>query len=208
MMIKGRGRGRGIVSMLKKPGPEPKKEKSIHEYIQELHIGEIQSTFDFVRRPSARSQDILDETVSEVCSRALKETDFADVAASLLQKLWVLDQPNNLSIRKPLLSRVQKLYQGRNELTDEEFQGYSALLCELFSTLKILDEPLKALVGPVFNVMKGLLDRAKKSLDSMLTFHVLLLKHGSHLERENKVMAISPHLFILLLEPPSYLQFW
>ena len=187
----GRGRGRGIISP--KPtqakGPQESSEKDVKQLVKELQASNIKTTAEFLTRPSVpneQCQELLNETIEEVCDKVLKNVEFVEVGSSLLKYLWDTDYRENVSVRKPLLSRVQAIYRARNNLTNTEFQGFATLFCELLSSLTINNEPLVALNRPVYEILHELIDRAN-SEDSILTFHMLLCKHGALLEKQDKV---------------------
>ena len=190
--VKGRGRGRGIVAprVGVAPGLQEPKEKSVKDLVKELQPSNLKSTVEFLTvRPmtNERHQDLLDKAVEEVCDRMLENTEFVDIGAELLKYLWDAKLPDSVSIRKPLLTRIQTIYRARNNLTETEFQNYAALLCELFGCLTIGDQPLAALTGPVYALLHELLVDRGKYQNNILTFHMLILKHGLLLEKQEKV---------------------
>ena len=175
--------------MQARPGAQqPTKEKTLKEYLRELQQGSMKATFDFVTRPSPRGQEVLDETAAEICSRVLQDVDFVETAAEFLRMLWDASLNENVSIRKPLLVQIQKIYQGRDKLTDSEFQSYAAFMCDLFGSLLINGEPLNALIGPIYAILRDLLKKnITPDMQNILTFHMVMSKHGSLLQKQNKV---------------------
>lgn len=191
---RGRGRGRGMLSVragvAPKPGPQESKEKTVKEMVKQLQMNNIQATVDFLTRPRTQEgqlQEILDETVDVVCNSVIDNIEFSEVGTELLRHLWDIDLPGGISIRKPLLTRIQALFKARDNLTDSEFLGYSSLLCDLFGCLTINSLPLNALVGPVYAILQDLLCKRGSSQDNMLTFHMLLRKHGPLLQKQDEV---------------------
>ena len=177
--------------MQTRPGAQqPTKEKTLKEYLRELQQGSLKATFDFVTRPSPRGQEVLDETAAEICTRVLQDVDFVETAAEFLKMLWDASLNENVSIRKPLLVQIQKIYQGRDKLTDSEFQSYTAFMCDLFGSLLINGEPLNALIGPIYAILRDLLKKnITPDMQNILTFHMVMSKHGSLLQKQNKVYS-------------------
>ena len=202
---KGRGRGRGI--MQAKPAAQQQtKEKTLKEYLRELQQGSMKSTFDFVTRPSPRGQEVLDETAAEICSRVLQDVEFVETAAEFLKMLWDASLYENVSIRKPLLIQIQKIYQGRDKLTDFELQSYVAFMCDLFGSLLINGEPLNVLIGPIYSILRDLLKKnVTPDMQNILTFHMVMSKHGSLLQKQNKVYFLAYHRRITLIHLQSCL---
>lgn len=193
---RGRGRGRGFLSSKLEvtPGPQPVKEKTVNEVVKQLHRSNIKSTVGYLTRPEipeSRRQEILDESVEEVCNTVLDNIEFVEVGTEFLKYLWDADIPGGLSIRRILVTRIQTIYRVRGDLTATEFQNYAALLCELFGCLTINSMPLNALTGPVYSILQDLLLKTENSQDNVLTFHMLIRKHGSLLERLDKVRKFS-----------------
>ena len=191
-LVVGRGRGRGSASTKDDVAQEPHKNdaEDIKRMVKQLQPNGIKLIMEFLSRPSLpneRCQELLNQTIEEVCSNVLENVEFIEVGAKLLQCLWNTDLPSSASIRKPLLSRIQTIYRSREKLTNTEFQGYATLFCELFSCLTINGEPLSALCNPLYAILQELLCERGSSESNTLTFHMLACKHGSFLERQEKV---------------------
>ena len=188
----GRGRGRRTKSSLDDVAQDTHKneEENIKKIVKQLQPSSINHIIELLSRPNVpneRCQELLNETIEEVCSNVLENVEFVEVAAKLLKCLWDTDLPSSASVRKPLLSRIQTIYRTRDKLTNTEFEGYATLFCELFSCLTINDDPLAALSKPLFVILQELLCERGNSESNILTFHMLVCKHGSFLEKQEKV---------------------
>ncbi len=184
---RGRGRGRAIISsQLQRPGGEPAAQKSTKDHIKDLNPKTLESTIEYLTRRTV-SQEVLNEATTELCTRVLNDVDFVKLAVELIDKLWNSNEPDNVSIRKPLLSKLQEFYKTRDNLLEGELQAYATLLAELFSILRLSDQPLKAFVAPVYNILKDLIDREDKDQNNILTFHDIILRHGFLLDKQDQV---------------------
>ena len=194
-VAQGRGRGRGIASQrgtLLQGTREPQ-EQTVKQLLKQLQPSNIQNTVDYITRPSIsheKCQENLNEAVEIVCSNVLENIEFVEIGAKLLKSLWDSDLPGDISSRKPLMSKIQKIYQARKNLTDSEFQNYATLLCELWSCLYIQNEPIIALTTPVYAILQEFLHEKGNSHDSIFTFHQVICKHGTLLAKQNKVKLI------------------
>ena len=186
-----RGRGRGIVSQRGKlvQGTREPQEQTVKQLLKQLQPSNIRNTVDCLTRPSVphKCQEQLNEAIEIVCSNVLENIEFVEIGAKLLKSLWDSDLPDDVSSRKPLMSKIQKIYQARNNLTDTEFQNYATLLCELWSCLYIHDEPIIALNTPVYAILQEFLHEKGNSHDGIFTFHQVICRHGTLLAKQNKV---------------------
>ncbi|XP_065052918.1 MIF4G domain-containing protein-like [Rhopilema esculentum] len=189
---KSRGRGRGrrenpVTSSDKAPGHNVKDTDAKVNILALLQSGSVQAAVDFLDNAHGDILPaLLDDVVDKVCNSILENVEVVENSAGLFKRLWDDEFKESALVRRSLLLRLQKQYTGRDGLTDAAFQGYASFLCELFSQLRVQGHYLLALVAPVYAVLTDFLKQRDKSQDNLLTFHMLMCKHGLLLEKVAK----------------------
>jgi len=128
---------------------------------------------------------IMNDFTKIICGKAIKDPEFATVAAQLCNACWIREQLNPL-LRSPLLSAIQAEYKKRKELNREQFYGLTVLLCELYNVLKVQHQPLKPLNNPVCDLLKDLVKEDHVSEDDAFYFFQEMERVGRVIESDNR----------------------
>lgn len=95
-----------------------------------------------------------------LCEKCIEDLDLACASGEVVSSLIELPNLGN-TFRTILLKRVQHFYKDRDETkktTFGRFLGFATMLCSLFKSMRVNEEPLRALVAPIYGLLEELLD--------------------------------------------------
>jgi len=134
----------------------------------------------------SEASSIMSEFTKSLCAKALKDPEFATLAAQLCNALWIVEKTSQY-LRNPLLSTVQDQYKNRGALKKEQFYGLTVFLCELYNVLRVQGKPLKPLNKPVCDLLKQLISSEEPTDDDAFYFFQEMERVGAVIEQDNKV---------------------
>ncbi|XP_035685010.1 CBP80/20-dependent translation initiation factor-like [Branchiostoma floridae] len=129
----------------------------------------------------------LKELVRTTYNKSLQDQNFARVGARLCGEM-ATHEVDGVKLRSEVLTRLQEDYKKKESLHTSDqavFLGFVTLLCELFGVLHINGEPMKALVGPVYDTLMELLSTKCVSDDEVLCCTMQLEHIGQTLEQSD-----------------------
>ncbi|XP_066293987.1 CBP80/20-dependent translation initiation factor-like [Branchiostoma lanceolatum] len=129
----------------------------------------------------------LKELVRTTYNKSVEDQNFAKVGARLCGEM-ATHEVDGVKLRSEVLTRLQEDFKKKESLHASDgavFLGFVTLLCELFGVLHINGEPMKALVGPVYDTLMELLSSKCVSNDEVLCCTMQLEHIGQTLERND-----------------------
>ncbi|XP_019643219.1 PREDICTED: CBP80/20-dependent translation initiation factor-like [Branchiostoma belcheri] len=127
----------------------------------------------------------LKELVRTTYNKSLQDQNFARVGARLCGEM-AAHEVDGVKLRSEVLTRLQEDYKKKESLHASDqavYLGFVTLLCQLFGVLHINGEPMKALVGPVYDTLMELLSTKCASDDEVLCCTMQLEHIGQTLEQ-------------------------
>lgn len=218
----GRGRGRArnltkaVEGNIRKVGETPSSQSPTPK-AEDVSLSEFEKTLESSLKNNStanknellqqaqslgKDEEIISKLVHLLGEKCLEDLDLATNSGEVV--CCLIEAPNlGTSFRTILLKRVQYFYKDRHEMRKmkiERYFGFATLLCSLFKWMRVNDEPLKALVVPIYGLLEELLNgqtncpEEKEARENRTreieTFHNCLLMVASLLEVSDEVRFI------------------
>ena len=156
---------------------------------------------EICKKNESEASSIMGEFSKSLCAKAVKDAEFATLAAQLCNALWIMENTCKY-LRSPLLSTVQDQYKKRGELNQELFYGLTVFLCELYNVLRVQGKPLKPLNKPVCELLKQLIASKELNDDDAFYFFQEMERVGEVIEQDNKVIMFKFILIVFIIKLP------